>query len=207
MPRDSRRGKLYKAEREAQLQMKLRDVSTPRLYEQRVRAIEASAWWIEMQEHSAVQFGPIKLDFLKRKGGASAWGTYRIITGTSPWVMNELVLIHEMAHIAHHRIKRVSGTYDSTGHGRHYAEIYLEMVGRFIGVEARKLLRAAFRKYRVKVGKPRAKKPMTEEQRAILVERMAMAREAKKLMRSSKAATIAAMAGEVVKVYQQEYGT
>jgi len=177
-PKDSQRGRLYTAEREAFRAFPgLADVATPARYERRVRDIMASKWMLDTYP-SAVCAGEVWCEFSAAMGGANATSR-RIRTGERS--MNEWVLVHELAHVVHQRLPYAE-TWDPIGHGRQYAEIYVTIARRFLGAEAYKALRAAFRKHRVKVGPKRvvAKRAMP----AAAIGGLAKAREA----RTAKAA-------------------
>lgn len=97
-----------------------------------------------------------------------AWSKGGRIT-VSPGSMNNFALTHEMAHELLPR---------SIYHGWQFAETELFLVRQVFGKEAERLLKEQFKLHRVKFRKPR-KRTITPEQRAILVERMTMARAAK----------------------------
>lgn len=88
------------------------------------------------------------------------------------------VVLHELAHTIIHRIP---GGWTMAGHGWEYCEAYLTLVRHVMGVDAHDRLKAEFKAHRVRYKAPRQRKPVSPEQRAILVERMRLAREAKVL--------------------------
>jgi hypothetical protein len=143
--RDSQKTKLYRAEREAFRESPGRDVRTPARYEARLRAITTSKWMRSNFKCCPLEV-PVEYSDTMMGANASAW---RIRTGT--YSMTEWVLIHELAHVIHQRMVR----WDTAGHGRQYAELYLKLVRRFMGADAYKRLRTSFRKHKVKVGKKR----------------------------------------------------
>jgi hypothetical protein len=174
-PKDSQRGRLYAAEREAFRAFPgLADVATPARYERRVKDIMASKWMLDTYPRAMLR--EVECEFSAVMGGADATSR-RIRTG--PRSMNEWVLVHELCHVIH---ARLGDSYDHAGHGRHYAEIYVTVARRFLGAEAYAALRAAFRKHQVKVGPKRvvAKRAMP----AGAFDALAKAREA----RTAKAA-------------------
>ncbi len=75
-------------------------------------------------------------------------------------------IIHEIAHVVHHRCL---GGEHQTPHGWQWASIQLELVRHFLGTEAGRALRRAYRKHRVRYTAPRTLSP---EQRAACVARL-----------------------------------
>jgi len=57
------------------------------------------------------------------------------------WARSKWVILHEIAH---------NIQFEDPGHGWQFAAIYLDMVGRFIGSEAKAKLKAAFKKHKVR---------------------------------------------------------
>jgi putative metallohydrolase (TIGR04338 family) len=147
--RDSQRQKVYSAENEAFAGFKQRDVSTATKYEQRLRDILRSKW---MRDNYPSAPSQLKVEYSDMMNGANA-NAWRIRTGANS--MQEAVLIHELAHVVHSNL-RERDKWDHVSHGRQYTDIYQKLVRRFLGAEAYKLLRAGFRKYKVKVGRKRA---------------------------------------------------
>ena len=109
-----------------------------------------------------------------------AYGT-RSITFSRIHFRNKTVILHEMAHIIS---KRHYG-WDISGHGWQFAKTYLDLVRAILGVNAYTNLKESFRSNKVKYNAPRAKRELTEEQRAVLVARMAVARAARKKTKSN----------------------
>lgn len=98
------------------------------------------------------------------------WTVRPIVLGT--YCRNKVVLLHEFAH-------HFAGLHH--GHDWKFASIYLDLVKHFLGAEAHSILKAGFAANKVKHRKPRQRKPLTEEQRAAAVARMAKARAAKQI--------------------------
>lgn len=86
------------------------------------------------------------------------------------WSRCELVILHEIAHHA-------AGLPNK--HNWKFAAVLLDLTRHFMGKEAAEALKAAYKEGRVKFTAPRPKRPVSEEQRAILAERLRVAREVK----------------------------
>jgi hypothetical protein len=89
------------------------------------------------------------------------------------WSRSKGIIIHELAHTLSHR---VYGSRNIAGHGWEFCDCYLTLTKIALGRPAHDELKRAFKENKVKYKKPRKKKPLTPEQRAALVERMAKAR-------------------------------
>ncbi|MGA1036654.1 MAG: hypothetical protein ACO3VQ_02465 [Ilumatobacteraceae bacterium] len=102
------------------------------------------------------------------RGGGKAYhslfGAGHITLGV--WARQEAIVIHEVAHL-------LAG---GTRHNWQFCETYLKLVRHFMGKEAHDRLKASFKQHRVKYTKPRQKRVLSPEQKAILVERAAKAR-------------------------------
>jgi len=187
---DSQRSRLYKAENVAftALQAQMRDVSTPELYQRRVDEIMGSRYVARLFPRAAGH--RVNVEYVPQMRGANA-NDKRIRTGK--FGLREWYLIHELCHVIVRRqypttVKRGDDGRDYqmhqsvptgvsynlhviVGHGPEYADVYLRMVRRFLGVAAYDALRAAFKQYRVRSGMrprraPSAQPTMTPEQRA-----------------------------------------
>jgi putative metallohydrolase (TIGR04338 family) len=109
---------------------------------------------------------------------AIAYGTYQI---TIPkWARREWVVLHELAHIIVER-ERLHPKNEIADHGWHFCEVYLKLVLYMMGREAHDALKASFKKHKVKFTQPRERKPISDEQRAVLAARLAAARALKKV--------------------------
>lgn len=105
----------------------------------------------------------------RRSAGGDGRGIYM-----PRWSRKRWVVLHELSHTIMDRRYR-----NATDHGWQYAEVYLTLVRHVMGVDAHDRLKAQFKAHRVRYKAPRARKPVSPEQRAILIERMRLAREAK----------------------------
>lgn len=106
---------------------------------------------------------------------AMAYGGWKI--NIPLWARTEWVVLHELAHILNNRDRRLGE--QRAAHGWEFAEIYLFLVKTMLGKDVEDLLKASFRKHRVKFSKPRPKRQLTAEQIAVLRERMTLARAAR----------------------------
>lgn len=177
MPRDTQRSKLYAAERatfnDADWRNQAMDLAD---CEALVRRIERSASWAKLmaERPHPIYGGWGRITVEAGRGGGMAHGTNLItlgVYGRRPWV-----ILHELAHLA---TTRVHGDHAAAAHGWQFASIYLRLVRRWLGKPERDALRAAFRAHGVRYTAPRAKRQLTDEQKAELTARLARAREAR----------------------------
>jgi putative metallohydrolase (TIGR04338 family) len=100
------------------------------------------------------------------------------------WARNDRIVLHEVAHIIHTRMtfrcngERAGELRGGPAHGWQFAAVYLDLVRFCMGKEAGDALKKSFRMHKVRFSKP-ATRTLTDEQRAALVDRMAVARAAK----------------------------
>jgi hypothetical protein len=80
------------------------------------------------------------------------------------------VIIHEAAHIM---------VRHGAPHGWQFSEGYLFLWRQVFGVEAAAILERQFKAHRVAYKRPKPKRQLTDEQKAVLVERLKLAREVK----------------------------
>jgi putative metallohydrolase (TIGR04338 family) len=92
------------------------------------------------------------------------------------WSRKRWVIVHELAHLAHY----AEGSAGQADHGWQYALTYLRLTRLTMGVDAYEALRQAFKAKGVRYKAPRAKKPMSDEAKAALAERLKAARAARK---------------------------
>jgi putative metallohydrolase (TIGR04338 family) len=168
-PRDNQRQKVYDSEHSAFGLRSNHTTLTIAECQALVARIYASPW-TKKTFGDAAYFVP---QVVASRGGGRARGA-----GTS-WPMIELgvygrcrwVVIHE---VAHHLVSRYVAA-----HGWEFCEAYLKLVSHFIGTDAAKRLKTEFKAHRVKYTRPRPKRPISDEQRAVLAARLATARAAK----------------------------
>jgi putative metallohydrolase (TIGR04338 family) len=91
------------------------------------------------------------------------------------WSRREWVVLHELAHIIVER-EYLELRKETAPHGWLFCETYLKLVLYMLGREAHDALKASFKAHKVKFTKPRERKPITDEQRAALIARLAAAR-------------------------------
>lgn len=112
------------------------------------------------------------------KGGrssAASWGGRRgHITVGVPSRM-EWVLLHEVAH----NVTTTQYGHLVAGHAWQFCKNYLDLVHHYLGADAAKALKVAFRERRVRFTMPRERKPLSEAQAAAQAERLAAARAAR----------------------------
>lgn len=174
-PRDSQRAKLYAAERAA-----FKDASGRRF----ASADEVAAYvarvtgtqWFRRIFGSCHNFrlipatGPYSF-----QQGTTGLGRYTLAIHAKQRV--EWVVLHEIAHavrMSGYRMKpnapKAWMTKTGAAHGREYAATYLLLVQHYMGADAARRLRAAYRQHRVRYTKPRR---LTPAQRAAAAERLA----------------------------------
>jgi putative metallohydrolase (TIGR04338 family) len=178
-PRDSQRSKVYAAERFWRYSGGGRHVgarnerleTVPEM-QAWVDKITASAWWQQRYPHVS------KITVRDGAGQRRALGyPGRRMISMPKWSRSRGVILHEVAHVI-----APTGT---AWHGWEYCAELLALVQHFLGKEEADALRAAFDQERVRYRKPRQRRPLTEEQREVLVARLAVAREAKALKAAS----------------------
>lgn len=120
------------------------------------------------------------------RGSRTALADRRVIDGvechciTLPkWSRRKSVILHELAH---HINDAENRDVPYAAHGWQYAEIFLDLVRRGIGVEAQKALKNEFKARKVYTWEKK-RSAHTEEHRQMLSERMKRINEAKKALR------------------------
>ncbi len=92
------------------------------------------------------------------------------------WARIEPVILHELAHVIQ---ARRFGFSNVEAHGWEFCDIFLNLVQGVLGKEARDILQKSFKENKVRF-KKKTKRTLTPEQRQALLERMALARAARK---------------------------
>ena len=181
MQRDRQRQKLYDAERHAIAQL------GDDLFKGDLTVAEVEAAFADLARRKRVidhyPRAPRLAEVRIKDGGGSRRAAFKGVLyyyddelGYRPtfrfprWSRNQWVVLHEAAHYL---------VQSGESHGWQYAECLLWLWRQVRGVEAAKTLEASFKLHRVKYRKPRPKRELTPEQRAVLVERLAAARAAK----------------------------
>lgn len=173
-PRDSQRSKVYAAERsvfsggshrpellltEAQLRRWLKTITT-------------STWWRRRHDEDRWPRHAPYLEFGDR-GGSAHYQPWTRTIRLRPGSMRRWVLLHELAH-------HVSSNVNEAAHGWEFCAAYLALVRKWLGVEAERKLRAAFRTHGVRYTKPRTtRRTMTVAEKEAATARLAAAREAR----------------------------
>lgn len=165
--RDSQRSKLYKAE------------GVLGKYSKRLETVPQIERYVKKVSEKATIQRRYKR-FLTRniivrdgRGRLSAGGDYSGIW-MPVWSRTEYLVLHELSHTL---TQRKYGQ-KVAGHGWQYAAIYLDLVRFALGVEAFESLKESFKKHKVRFSEKKTRQ-ITDEQRKVLIERMAKAREAK----------------------------
>ena len=133
---------------------------------------------------------PIHVGDGRARSRAGASGSSRIKMPT--WSRCDMIVLHEVAHCLDYRVQfwpsqhtdyvkglRQHGT-EWTGHGWRWCFIYLDLVRSMMGVEVAEALTKSFKAHKVRFTKPKPKRKVSPEQRQALVDRMAVARAARK---------------------------
>lgn len=87
------------------------------------------------------------------------------------WAREPQILLHELAHVL--------TPSSAIPHGWEFCETYLDLVRHIMGKQHADELKRNFRQQRVRFTKPRAKRVLTEAQKQVLRDRMAVARAAR----------------------------
>ncbi len=168
-PRDSQRSKVYAAEEF--LRSEGRRFSSLDEIQQYVDKLVGSAWWGRRSNVRSIKVHP-------QRSNASAMAHPSRRTIHMPeWAWCESIVLHEVAHVW---TERAAAPEAIPSHGREFARNLLELVGRQMGADCRRRLKASFVEHKVKHSLPR--RPMTEEQRQAAAERLGQARIAAKAM-------------------------
>lgn len=149
-PRDSQRSKLFQAENCLPLVNHLPTVPAIQSY---VNKILHSRWW-----KNRFTVTTIKVEDGRGRRTAAAWHTHFAgIIAMPRWSRYELVILHELAHIATPE--------NCASHGREFARNFVDLVTRRMGNDTAKALKASFDKGKVKW---RKKRQLSDAERARL---------------------------------------
>lgn len=162
MPRDNQRSKVYAAERTTSMwkaghasPMKHMDDVT-----KFVAKVLNSKAWLKLTDRAYMPDLKDGRRNTRAHGGANELVFPR-------WSRYPLVILHELSHCA---VQRIYYWHEPAFHGPEFCAIYLKLVGRFMGREARDELKAAFKAGRVRTRR-KAKRSFTPEQREALRQR------------------------------------
>lgn len=168
--RDSQREKLYRAERAVRDEHGGKQFESVEEMQAYIDNLLRQEWfnrtWPHVIHRVTVHSGAGN----RRATCSHCWGGYnRCPEIKMPrWARCEQILLHELAHAL--------TPVGAAAHGWEFAQAMLRLVKNRIGKEAEKALRLSFRKHRVRM-KPKRSRPMSEEQKAALRERLAGYRE------------------------------
>lgn len=171
--RDTKRRKVYTAEDKALADMRQaglveHEPLSQAKMKRRLKQVTSSKW---ARKHHP-QLNLAVLISFDRNTWAS--GGYRGVRfPPSGWLLNELTLLHELAHTIR---SRTYGDHLVASHGWEWASVYVGLVQRFMGRDCAGMLKARFREAKIRFTKPRARRELTEEQRQALRDRLAAAR-------------------------------
>lgn len=161
-PRDTQRSKLYAAERRAfgRSTAELPAVADVQAY---VDKVVGTAWWI-----ARWGFDPVRVADGRGSSSARCISTTGIAMPVD--MRSKWVVLHELAHVV---TQRQYGWNVVPWHGWEFCDNYLAIVRHYLGADAADRLRAEMRAGRVRYTKPRQGRPLTPEQRAAAVARLA----------------------------------
>ena len=163
-PRDSQRSKLYEAEG-GDFIPKGNHLPTVAAIQSYVDGIVGSRWWKNRFTITTVyvEDGRSHRTALAFCSPSAGWITM------PRWTRHERYILHELAHVATPN--------DCAAHGREFARNFLLLVGRWMGRDAAKVLKASFDQHRVKW---RKKRRLSDADRARLSAQMTRIRATRK---------------------------
>lgn len=170
--RDTQRSKVYAAEREAfgyTFYASTKPGVPLSTCETFIRKVESSAY--VLRKYPKGRFSPPHVNVHSGAGNRRATANYREIK-LPLWSRTKPVMLHELAHVY---------TPKGPWHGWEFCATYLDLVRHFLGKAEHDLLKAAFKKNKVRFTAPRQKSPttMAPEAREAMLERMTALRAAK----------------------------
>ena len=155
--RDSEQSKTYQAEFAFQKKYgKIKNFKTVEEAQKRAKQIYATKKWqkvwnLEFDRGVSKKYNPtIALKERNTGRGFAGWTDGHLVTLDSIAGLDEYTLLHELTHCLGHM-----------HHGRSFRRALLELVGAFIGADAKKRLKKEFTERKLKCGE--ASKPMTFE--------------------------------------------
>ena len=155
--RDSEKGKTYKAEFAFQRRYKVRKFATIEEAQKRAKQIYKSkkwqkVWKLESRTTRDLMKQPAVVLKERNTGrGTAGWTDGWAVILDKKAGLDEYTLLHELAHCLGHM-----------HHGRSFRRALLELVGAFIGADAKKILKEEFKKRKLACGA--ARKPLTYTQ-------------------------------------------
>jgi len=171
--RDTQRQKVYNAENFLQRRgPRYETVAEMQVY---VDKLVASAWFRRRWPRTAGGGIEVRDGRGRSRACATTDWAQRIIK-MPRWSRSKSVVLHE---VAHHCADEAHGVRDVAAHGWQFAATLLELVTHEMGVEAGKGLKESYKAKKVRHKAPRKRRPLTEAEKAVLRDRMAVARAAK----------------------------
>ena len=153
---DSERSKTYEAEFAFQKQYNVKKFKSLKEAQKRAKQIYETKKWqkvwnLEFDRGVSKKYNPtIALKERNTGKGFAGWTDGHLVTLDSIAGLDEYTLLHELTHCLGHM-----------HHGRSFRRALLELVGAFIGADAKKMLKKEFTERKLKCGE--ASKPMTFE--------------------------------------------
>jgi len=177
-PRDSQRSKLYRAE---DVLISHPDNTHYTLEEAQalVDLLMSRAWfkrrWPRLSKRGTIPV--VKGRGYRARAHWQTWpGLTYWISLPSPVYRSSYVILHELAHVC---CFDQYGVNNIPAHGREFAKTFLELVNWHMGKDAGDALRQSYKDHGVRYRKRPDRKPLSEDQRQVLRERMALARAAR----------------------------
>lgn len=151
--KDSERQKTYEAEWAMQSQVAIKQFKTIEDAQKRAKAIYKTAKWqkvwsLEKNTSRKPQTPYITAKLRSSGRGTAGWATGSMVVLDQYCGLDEYTLLHELTHCLGHM-----------HHGRSFRRCLLELVGSFMGREAKDILKGEFKKRKLACGAPR--KPLT----------------------------------------------
>lgn len=132
-PRDTQQEKLYRAERESGIRAEpWRTMSETQAY---IDSVTKTAYWRKL--------GGVRVQANDGRAHRHACAYDVTLISLPRWSRQPIVILHELAHTI------VLLDPKQTDHGRKFAKVFLGLVRRFMGTDAAKQLREAYRKNKV----------------------------------------------------------
>ena len=166
---DSEKSKTYQAEFAFQKRYKVKDFKNLKEAQKRAKQIYATKKWQKVwklegrTERDLMKQPAVVLKERNTGRGTAGWTDGWSVTLDSKAGLDEYTLLHELAHCLGHM-----------HHGRSFRRALLELVGAFIGSDAKKILKEEFTKRKLKCGTER--KPLSFEKWKQAKEKMEMIR-------------------------------
>lgn len=167
---DSEKSKTYQAEWAFQKRVNIKKFKDLKEAQKRAKQIYATKKWQKVwrlerdTERDLMKRPAVVLKERNTGRGTAGWTDGWAVVLDSKAGLDEYTLLHELAHCLGHM-----------HHGRSFRRALLELVGAFMGTEAKKILKEEFTKRKLKCGK--ARQPMTLTQWRVARNRMENIRE------------------------------